>query len=322
MDPTSDHVLETASRWQRDGQRIALAVVTGTWGSSPRQPGSLMAIRGDGQVAGSVSGGCVEASVIDSGQRLIAKGGAELMEFGVADETAWSVGLPCGGRIAVFVCPDRSIGDGLIEAAAEAIGKRQPARLDCLIGGEAIVAATGEAEANSMDADGARFRLEIAPRPRLLIVGAVHISQHLAPMALSAGLDVTVIDPRTAFANEERFPGVDLVAAWPEEALEGIELDERTAVVTLTHDPKIDDSALAAVLPHPVFHVASLGSTRSHEARCGRLKEMGIAKRDIERIHGPAGVDIGAKTPAEIAVSILAGVIADLRGPKGKGSGK
>ena len=319
MDHSSEHVIETASRWLRDGQRLALAVVTGTWGSSPRQPGSLMAIRGDGQVAGSVSGGCVEASVIDSGLRLIEEGGAEAMEFGVADETAWSVGLPCGGRIAVFVCPDRSIGDGLIEAAAEAIGKRQPARVDCLIREEAIVAASGGAEANSMDGDGARFRLDIAPRPRLVIIGAVHISQHLAPMALSAGLDVTVIDPRTAFANEERFPGVELVTEWPDEALKGVALDERTAVVTLTHDPKIDDSALAAVLPHPVFHIASLGSTRSHAARCGRLKEMGIGKKDIERIHGPAGIAIGAKTPAEIAVSILAGVIADLRGPKGSG---
>ena len=314
MDLANDHIIETASRWQGDGNRLALAVVTGTWGSSPRQPGSLMAIRGDGQVAGSVSGGCVEGSVIDAGLRLIEKGGAEQLDFGVADETAWRVGLSCGGKISVFVCPDRSIEDGLLGEAAALIGRREPARLDCMLKGQAITRAEGDGDGNALSADGSRFRLDVTPRPRILVIGAVHISQHLAPMALSAGFSVTVIDPRTTFANDERFPGVDLVTAWPDEALEGVALDGQTAVVTLTHDPKIDDNALAAVLPHPVFHIASLGSARSHAARCGRLREKGFGEADIARIHGPAGLDIGAKTPAEIAVSVLAGVIADLRG--------
>ena len=316
MDIANDHILETASTWQREGHRLALAVVAGTWGSSPRQAGSLMAIRGDGQIAGSVSGGCVESAVVESGLRLIGDGGAELLEFGVADETAWRVGLSCGGRISVFVCPDQSIADGLLKDAAALIGERRPVSLDCLIAGRSIGwAGDGNGtDANSLSGDGKLFRLEVVPRPRVYIVGAVHISQHLAPMAVSAGFAVTVIDPRTTFANEERFPGIELVAAWPDEVLGAAALDGQTAVVTLTHDPKIDDNALAATLPHPVFHIASLGSARSHKARCGRLAERGFGKGDIARIHGPAGLDIGASTPAEIAVSILAEVIAAFRG--------
>ena len=314
MDPVNDHVLETAFRWQREGHRFALAVVTATWGSSPRQAGSLMAIRGDAQIAGSVSGGCVEGEIISSGLRLIEDGGAANLEFGVADETAWQVGLPCGGKISVFVCPDQSIGDGLVGEAVATIESRGTVSLDCRIGEQRIARAEGGGAANSLDKDGSTFRLEIAPQPRLYIVGAVHIGQHLAPMAVSAGFATTVIDPRTAFANAERFPGVELAAAWPDEALAGVALDDQTALVTLTHDPKIDDNALAAVLPHPVFHIASLGSRRSHGARLGRLKEKGFKKKDLDRIQGPAGLDIGAKTPAEIAVSILAGIIAAFRG--------
>ena len=314
IDLANDHILEIASRWQQEGHRLALAVVTGTWGSSPRQSGSLMAIREDGQIAGSVSGGCVESSVIESGQRLIKEGGAEHLDFGVADETAWRVGLSCGGKIGVFVCPDQSIAEGLLDEAATLIGQRKPASLDCRIKERAITPANGEAEANALSGDGNVFRLDVTPRPHIHIIGAVHISQHLAPMALSAGFGVTVIDPRTTFANAERFPGIDIVAEWPDEALEGVALDDQTAIITLTHDPKIDDNALAAALPHPVFHIASLGSTRSHAARCERLKEKGFKKRDIDRIHGPAGLDIGARTPAEIAVSVLAEVIAAFRG--------
>ena len=314
MDPVDDHILETAFRWQQEGHRLALAVVTGTWRSSPRQAGSLMAIRGDGQIAGSVSGGCVEGEIITSGLRLIEDGGAENLEFGIADETAWRVGLPCGGKISVFVCPDRSIEDGILDEAVATVGARGTVSLDCKIGAGSIVPAKGKGVANSLSKDGSRFRLEIAPQPRLYIIGAVHIAQHLAPMAMSAGFATTVIDPRTTFANAERFPGVDLVTAWPDETLADAALDDQSAVVTLTHDPKIDDNALAAVLPHPVLHIASLGSKRSHGARLGRLKEKGFGKKDLDRIQGPAGLDIGAKTPAEIAVSILAGVIAAFRG--------
>lgn len=315
MTMANDHILETAARWQRDGARVALAVVIQTWGSSPRQPGSLMAIRGDGQIAGSVSGGCVESSVIESARRLLDDGGTEQLDFGVADETAWRVGLSCGGKISVFVCPDQAMADNMLAEAAAAIGQRQPVRLDCRINDQTIKPADNDAAlANTIDAASSTFRLEVLARPRLYIIGAVHISQHLAPMAISAGFAVTVIDPRTTFANAERFPGIELVSEWPDEALTKVVLDDQTAVITLTHDPKIDDNALIATLPHPVFLISSLGSRRSHSARCDRLRDEGFSEADLARIHGPAGLDIGAQTPAEIAVSVLAEVIAAFRG--------
>ncbi|HVT50016.1 MAG TPA: XdhC family protein [Dongiaceae bacterium] len=152
------------------------------------------------------------------------------------------------------------------------------------------------------------------PTPRLIIVGAVHISQALAPMAARAGYEVTVVDPRRSFATDERFPGVTLDGAWPDEAMEKLKPDIRTAVVTLTHDPKLDDPALSAALRSPAFYIGALGSKKTHAARVGRLTRAGFGESDIARIHGPAGLDIGAKSPAEIAVSVLAQLTAARRG--------
>jgi xanthine dehydrogenase accessory factor len=152
------------------------------------------------------------------------------------------------------------------------------------------------------------------PTPRLIIVGAVHISQALAPMAATAGYEVTVVDPRRSFATDERFPGVTLDGAWPDEAMEKLKPDVRTAVVTLTHDPKLDDPALSAALRSPAFYIGALGSKKTHAARVGRLTRAGFGESDIARIHGPAGLDIGAKSPAEIAVSVLAQLTAARRG--------
>jgi xanthine dehydrogenase accessory factor len=151
------------------------------------------------------------------------------------------------------------------------------------------------------------------PTPRLIIIGAVHISQALAPMAAMAGYEVTVVDPRRSFATNERFPGVTLDGAWPDEAMEKLKPDIRTAVVTLTHDPKLDDPALSAALRSPAFYIGSLGSKKTHAARVGRLARAGFSESDIARIHGPAGLDIGAKSPAEIAVSVLAQLTAARR---------
>ncbi|MES1152730.1 MAG: XdhC family protein [Dongia sp.] len=152
------------------------------------------------------------------------------------------------------------------------------------------------------------------PTPRLIIIGAVHISQALAPMAATAGYEVTVVDPRRSFATDERFPGVTLDGAWPDEAMEKLKPDIRTAVVTLTHDPKLDDPALSAALRSPAFYIGALGSKKTHAARIGRLTRAGFGETDIARIHGPAGLDIGAKSPAEIAVSVLAQLTAARRG--------
>ena len=204
---TNDHILMTADNWRQQGHDVALAVVIHTWGSSPRQRGALMAIRDDGQIAGSVSGGCVETAVMESGLRLMQEGGAERLDFGVADETAWRVGLSCGGKISVWVCPSSAMEAGLLEDAAGLIAARKPVAITCDLAAGQMLVATDQGDANSLDAGETRFRLEVVAKPRLLIVGAVHISQHLAPMAIDAGFDVTVIDPRTTFANEERFPG-------------------------------------------------------------------------------------------------------------------
>ncbi|MGC6484652.1 MAG: XdhC family protein [Candidatus Puniceispirillales bacterium] len=312
----NDHILVTAASWSAEGHAVALALVIRTWGSSPRQNGSLMAIRDDGQIAGSVSGGCVETAVIDTGLRLIREGGAERLDFGVADETAWRVGLSCGGQIGVWVCPVSAMEDGLLAEAASRISSRQTVAIDCdLTAGRMTLAAEDDAAgANTLAEDGAFFRLEIRAKPRLLIIGGVHISQHLAPMAMDTGFSVTVIDPRTTFANAERFPGVDLISDWPQDAMASIGLDAETALVTLTHDPKIDDAALKIALPQPLFHIACLGSRRTHAARQERLREAGFSDAEISRIKGPAGLDIGAETPAEIAVSVLAELVAAWRG--------
>jgi xanthine dehydrogenase accessory factor len=313
---TNDHILVTAAAWQDAGHALALAVVVRTWGSSPRQSGSLMAIRDDGQIAGSVSGGCVESAVIDSGLRLIAEGGAEKLDFGVADETAWRVGLSCGGQISVWVFPHSAMTEGLLETVSGRIKARQTAAMVCDLKQSTISLARGKGDANSLDKNETAFRLEVRAKPRVLIIGAVHISQHLAPMAIETGFDVTVIDPRTTFANEERFPGITLVSDWPQDAMAEMVLDAETALVTLTHDPKIDDEALKLVLPEPVFHIACLGSRRTHKARLERLGNAGFSDEQLNRIKGPAGLDIGAETPAEIAVSALAELVAAWRGRK------
>jgi len=309
-----DRILQLADTWHKAGHDLALAVVISTWGSSPRQPGSIMIIRDDGLIEGSVSGGCVEGAVIEAGMRVMAGASAERLEFGVADETAWQVGLSCGGTIAIWVCSAGAMAPGLIGAIAGALEARQPVHLTCHIAEGHLAAGGAELPANTLSADGRLFALAVTAQPKLYIIGAVHISQHLAPMAAQTGFDVTVIDPRATFAAEARFPGVDLVAEWPDTFLSQQPLDAQTALVTLTHDPKIDDRALETVLPHPLFFIACLGSRRTHQARLDRLTEAGFTADDLARIHGPAGLAIKAETPAEIAVAVLAQLIAARRG--------
>ena len=194
------------------------------------------------------------------------------------------------------IVPSQAAADALSQAASKAAQRDQSA---------------------SVDVDGATWFLNVFnPSPKLYIVGAVHIAQPLSQMGALAGFDVVVIDPRTAFATNERFPNLHLIAAWPDEALADLPLDMRTAVVTLTHDPKLDDPALVAALRSPAFYVGSLGSKKTHAARIGRLKALGFDDATIARIRGPVGLDIGAVSPAEIAVSIMAQIVETLRGPK------
>ena len=302
-------IFDQASNWEIKGAKMALAIVLKTWGSSPRQPGSMMLIREDGHLVGSVSGGCVEGAVIVGSRQIMKENKTELMEFGVADEDAWSVGLSCGGKISVFVCPRNRIEEGLFQKLCNVKNSRESITLECDIQKGSISIINDKAtESENV------FNIEVTAKPRVLIVGAVHISQHLIPMAKEAGFDVVLIDPRSHFGTRERFPDVEVSNDWPDEALKKVKLGDKDCLVTLTHDPKIDDPALQIALASPLFSICCLGSKRTHAARKNRLLNSGITEQQFDRIHGPAGLDINAKTPAEIAVSILAELIKDWRG--------
>ena len=324
-------VPETASRWIGEGHKVALGTVVKTWGSAPRLAGSQIAVRDDGAFVGSVSGGCVEGAVIAEAQAAMHDGKVRLLEYGVADEKAWSVGLACGGRIEIFVEPLAGT-----EAAASLAALNQARRTHCAIvravdvstGEERLIdsrtdsSALGAAAADAQQIDQSA-RVEIEGRPWFLgvfnppldlaIVGAVHVAQPLAKMATIAGYSVRVIDPRAAFATPERFPAVALSHDWPDEALARLPLGRRSALVVLAHDPKIDDPALMAALASPAFYIGALGSKRTHAARLARLKAHGFTDDALARIHGPVGLAIGARSPEEIAVSILAQMTERLR---------
>jgi xanthine dehydrogenase accessory factor len=327
----ADDVLHTAQAWLSDGKRVALATVVNTWGSSPRPAGSQLAVREDGAFVGSVSGGCVEGAVVEEALGVIAGGEPRLLSFGVANETAWEVGLACGGKIRVFVARATDVVERLI---AERAAKRTVVLATALATGaqrlihpfeaapdsdaEALHAAAHAAalagQSTTCELAGDEVFLRVySPPQRLVVVGAVHIAQALCPMAAIAGFAVTVVDPRTAFATPERFPGVTLSTEWPDRALDALALDHRSAVVTLTHDPKLDEPALAAALRSGAFYIGALGSTRTQAARLGRMRALGFDDATLARIHGPVGLDIGARSAGEIAVSILAQIVARLR---------
>ena len=311
---------EKALLWHQAGRGAVLVTVVETWGSAPRRAGAQMAISGDGEIAGSVSGGCVEGAVAVAAEEALATGRARLLDFGVSDGDAFAVGLACGGTIRVLVEPVGAVlEDGVLAALVAARAARRPVAYVCdpQIGGGVLVFDGFEerfrADRSGLEADG-RFVAIHNPPLRMLVVGAVHIAQALLPMARIAGFDPVVIDPRSAFGNAARFPGERIVEEWPDAALAAEGIDGRTAVVTLTHDPKLDDPALHVAIRSEAFYIGALGSTRTHAKRVSRLEAAGFAADEIARISGPVGLDIGAANPSEIAVSILAEVVAALRG--------
>ena len=293
----NDSVIAAARAWA--GAPMALATVVSTWGSAPRPRGSHMIVHGDGRFEGSVSGGCVETDILATAAEVIAGAPALVRTYGVADAAAWEVGLPCGGEIAVLVQPVS--GHGFPPELFEAIQRARDA-------GEPIEVGTDLASGLSALGDG-EFVNRYDPPRRLLIVGAVQIAQTLAGLARELGISCTVIDPRGRFLTSERFPGVMLDDRWPDEAIAALRPDRATAVVTLSHDPKIDDAALAVALAAPTGYVAALGSRRSHAARLERLAAAGFSQADVARIEGPAGLDLGAIGPAEIGLSIAASMV-------------
>ena len=322
-----DRIPEVALGWHRAQIGAALATVVETWGSAPRQAGSQLAISGNGQIMGSVSGGCVEGAVVTEAMDAMADGVPRLLTFGVSDETAFSVGLACGGTIRVLVEP---VGDEgghrlavpLLEAVVAARAERKAlayaihtgtwTRQLLTAGADAAADARFRADRSGMEEDG-RFIAIHNPPLRLIVVGAVHIAQPLLIMARACGYDPTLIDPRGTFGSAERFPGETILEDWPDEALTALAPDARTAIVTLTHDTKLDDPAIRIALGSPCFYLGCLGSTRTHAKRVDRLRDAGFSETQIARIAAPVGLNIGAKTPAEIAVSVMAQITQVLR---------
>lgn len=300
----NDAVLAAARDWA--GAPMALATVVSTWGSAPRPAGSHLLVHADGRFEGSVSGGCVEGDILATAAEVIAGAPFQLKRYGVADAAAWEVGLPCGGEIAVAVQPvgPEGFDPALFNrvAAARAAGDALTVWTDLDTGLSGLTRPAGAVFSNRYE-----------PPRRLLIVGAVQIAQALAGIARPLGIATTVIDPRGRFLTEERFPSVTLDDRWPDEAIAAARPDPATAVVTLSHDPKIDDPALAAALRSPTGYIAALGSRRSHAARLERLAAEGFDAAALTRIDGPAGIDIAAIGPAEIALSIAAGMVKALR---------
>lgn len=296
----NDAVIRKAMEWR--GAPMALATVIFTWGSAPRPRGSHMIIHQDGRFEGSISGGCVESDILQRAEEVIAGRPGHLACYGVADGDAWAVGLPCGGEIRVLVQPVGKEGfaptlfDRIIAASDAGRALTLSTDLDSAITREGVIEG--------------QFHNRYDPPRRLLIVGAVQIAQSLSALAQAIGVTPVVIDPRGRFLTEERFPGIALDDRWPDEAVDAYRPGESTAVVTLSHDIKIDDPALAAALRAPTGYVAALGSRKSHAARLERLSAMGFSSADLSRIDGPAGLNIGAVGPAEIALSIAAGMIA------------
>lgn len=315
---------EIALDWHQAGRGAALATVVQTWGSAPRRVGAQLVVSGDGRLEGSVSGGCVEGAVVMEAQEALADGKHRVLEYGVSDGDAFAVGLACGGTIRVLVEPAGGSMpvDLLADLVAAQKARDQVAYEVNLTTGIGAVLREAYPERMRLDRsgveeDGETFVAVHNPPLKLIVVGAVHIAQALVPMAQLAGYDAAVIDPRAAFASPDRFPGVTLLEDWPDEAVAALGLDARTALVLLTHDPKLDDPALEAGLRQKCFYIGALGSKRTHAKRVERMLAAGFGAQDIERIHGPVGLDIGAAGPAEIAVAILAEMTAVLRGKTG-----
>ncbi len=329
-------LLGIARRWlARDG-RVAIATIVDTWGSAPVPVGGQMVIAGDTAFEGSVSGGCVEGEVITLALEALEDGKPRLVPFGVEDATAWRVGLPCGGRIQILI--ERLAGPGdaaFLDSLADARTRRVPIVVltDTATGVRQVIqSATASLEpdiaarfssgrSSLEERDGSSVFVHTRlPPPRVLVIGATHIAQCLSEMTRIAGYETLVIDPRTAFANPQRFPGSQIVTEWPQDALPRIGLDAYSAVAALAHVNHIDDEALKLATRAPCFYIGALGSKRNHAKRVERLSAAGLDAGEIARIRCPIGLDIGASTPPEIAVAVMAELVRHLRGPRGKGA--
>lgn len=325
-----DNIPETALDWHKNHGGAVLATVVKTWGSAPRPAGSQLAIGTAGRMAGSVSGGCVEGAVVAQAVDVQQDGKPRLLEFGVSDDEAFSVGLACGGKISVLVEPigaPLGISLKMLERLVEFRASRTPVtycvnvvtweRQIFVPEEDSNLSLMQRLTADRSGMEGNWFMAVYNPPLRMIVVGGVHIAQPLMHMARLVGYDAVLVDPRSAFATDDRFPGEVVLTEWPDEAIPELGPDSRTAIVTLSHDAKIDDAAILAAIPTDAFYIGCLGSTRTHKKRCERLQQEGVDEAQIARIKAPVGLDIKARTPAEIAVAIIAQVTKSLRCVKG-----
>jgi xanthine dehydrogenase accessory factor len=308
MNSTDLSVLKSALTWLQDGHSVAIATVVQTWGSAPRPVGSWLGIRDDGQVAGSVSGGCVEDDLITRVQKdILTRSTPEIVVYGVSQEEAARFGLPCGGNLRLLVEPKPEL--EILEKLLASIASHQITRrsVNLLTGKSTLSPGSQNDEFNLTDSE---MRTSYGPRWRMIIIGAGQLSLYTADFALAADFEVIVIDPREEYVEGINRDDVRFMRGMPDDVLLELNVDSHTAVVALTHDPKLDDMALMEALKSPAFYVGALGSRKNTEKRKERLLEFDVSKEQVEKLYGPVGLDIGALTPPEIAVSILAEVIA------------
>jgi len=308
MDSVDHEVLKRSAEWLEAGRRVLLVTVVKTWGSSPRPEGAMLAVRDDGLVVGSVSGGCIEDDIVDRTRRLgMTQTRAEAVTYGVSADEARRFGLPCGGTIQLVLEPlTRESGMRALLREIEA-GHLVARRLDLLTGDATLHPANA---GDGLAFDGATLTTIHGPRYRLLVIGASQLSKYLAQIAVGLDYHVTVCDPREEYTETWDIPGVSLVRTMPDDTVRALRLDERCAVVALTHDPKLDDMALMEALKSPAFYVGALGSRANNAKRRERLREVDVTDDEIARLHGPIGLYIGSRTPPEIAISILAEITA------------
>lgn len=312
MDSVDLEVLKTSARWLQQGRGVLLVTVVRTWGSSPRPVGAMLALRDDGQLVGSVSGGCIEDDMVERVRRHgIAETRPYCLRYGISADEAHRFGLPCGGTMELVLEP-LSAAAGM-EDLCRAIGAgKMVARTLDMASGEAVLHVAQVTD--GLQFDGRHLVSIYGPRYRLLVIGAGQLSRYVCTIALSLDYQVTVCDPREEYLEEWNLPGAVLVRDMPDDTVDALQLDERCAVVAVTHDPKLDDLALMQALKTPAFYVGALGSRRNNFLRRQRLREFDLSEAEIARLRGPVGIYIGSRTPPEIAVSIMAEITAAKNG--------
>ncbi|MEL6864519.1 MAG: XdhC family protein [Bacteroidota bacterium] len=329
------NIFQDLQQWKKQNKKFALATVIKTWGSSPRIVGSVMAVSTEMEMIGSVSGGCVEGAVIEEALEVMRQDRPKQLDYGVSNEQAWEVGLTCGGAISLFVAPfdvDTTIWEALQVTVDQNQGGVLLSQMKREISAYCFIQSNGTSHGTDLpkglQAEGLRayrerrnqiitwegrsFFAHVFPRKsQMLIIGAAHISAELVDLAAQFDFETIVIDPRGMFTQKMAFRQApdQMQEEWPAEVLPELALDEYTYAVLLTHDPKIDDQALHILLESKVAYIGALGGQKTQEKRRNRLREAGFSEAQIARIHGPVGLDINAKRPQEIALSILAEVI-------------